>query len=182
MVICRVAGYWRPNLTLAWAWSSFFNLAKAALHLATVVVKSGKTDILLLLPSKGELCPAQRRIAFLTWNGVTLMTIGCGGSPSFGIARSVWWALSSPGFSWSPNKSTKSLAINSVGCGSSDPSGRPNLEQRSSIGGPRPPVCGPQTVIPSPCVLVGSVRVHRDLSPWQWYTDSWVSLCCERNF
>ena len=62
------------------------------------------------------------------------------------------------------------------------------LQQRSSIGGPgphlacRPPVCGPQTVIPSLCVLVGSARVHRDLSPSKRYTDCWVTHCCERNF
>ena len=52
------------------------------------------------------------------------------------------------------------------------------VEQWSSIGGPgphpahRPPICGPQTVIPSLCVLVGSARVYRDLSPCQWYTDN----------
>ena len=34
-----------------------------------------------------------------------------------------------------------------------------------------PPICGPQTVIPSPCVLVGSAHVYRDLSPCQGYTE-----------
>ena len=42
--------------------------------------------------------------------------------------------------------------------------------------------CGPRTVTPSPCVLVGSARVYRDLSPCQRHTDSWVTHCWERNF
>ena len=61
--------------------------------------------------------------------------------------------------------------------------GRPSL--RWIIGlhpARRPPVCGPRTVIPSLCVLVGSARVYRDLSPCQRYTDSWVTHCYERNF
>ena len=44
------------------------------------------------------------------------------------------------------------------------------------------PICGPRTIIPSLCVLVGSAQVCRELSPCQWYTDRWVTRCCKYNF
>lgn len=56
------------------------------------------------------------------------MTIGRGGSLSFGLAGNVRWALTNLGFSSTPNKSIKSLVINSVGWGPLDPSGRPTSQ------------------------------------------------------
>ena len=41
----------------------------------------------------------------------------------------------------------------------------------------RPPICGPQTVIPLSCVLVGSARVHQDLSFLEQFANSHFAGC-----
>lgn len=105
-----------PNFTLGHEWSSFFTQMTATRCLATVGVKSGKMNTLFRFYTKGEASPAQCRMCFLVWIWLTLMTIGCGGSPSFDLACSLQVALSNMGFASSSSESCKSCATKSV-CG-----------------------------------------------------------------